>query len=105
MYWAHRILLHNSSIYRRIVKRSKQTVPSGFGTLSLYEVISSLVHDLMNGTMLNKASSLAYNFMLAFFPGVLFLFTLIPYVPVKNFQGRLMSLLSTIIPYNAYMAF
>jgi membrane protein len=56
-------------------------------------------------TMFNRAASLSFNFMLAFFPGVIFLFTLIPYVPVKNFQGQLLSLLSTVIPYNAYIAF
>jgi len=56
-------------------------------------------------TLFNRAASLSFNFMLAFFPGTIFLFTLIPYVPVKDFQGRLLSLLSTVLPYNAYMAF
>jgi membrane protein len=55
--------------------------------------------------MQNRAASLAFNFMLAFFPATIFLFTLIPYVPLKNFQGKLLTLLSTVLPYNAYMTF
>lgn len=43
--------------------------------------------------------------MLAFFPATIFLCTLIPFIPIHNFQGQLLTLLSTILPYNAYMAF
>src|SRR5699024_8801247 len=55
-------------------------------------------------SMASKASSLAYSFMLALFPGIIFLFTLIPYVPVDKFQESLLKLLSSILPHNAYMA-
>ena len=44
--------------------------------------------EIKQGTLANKASSLAYNFMLAFFPATIFLFTLIPYIPIKNFQDN-----------------
>src|SRR5690606_13420406 len=51
-----------------------------------------------------KASSLAYNFMLAIFPGIIFLFTLIPYIPVDNCQDKLMEFLAIVIPADAYVA-
>ena len=54
---------------------------------------------------MNKASSLAYNFMLAIFPGIIFLFTLIPYIPKRiGFQEGLMSLLALVLPTNAFDA-
>nr|WP_324288611.1 YihY/virulence factor BrkB family protein [Pedobacter sp. SL55] len=57
-------------------------------------------------TLVNKASSLAYNFMLAIFPGIIFLFTLIPYIPKRiGFQEGLMSLLALVLPTNAFDAF
>ena len=62
--------------------------------------------EISEETLLNKASSLAYNFMLAIFPAIIFLFTLIPYIPKSiGFQDQLMSLLALILPNNAYLAF
>ncbi len=104
MKWLHRILL-KFRFYQRFIKWSKTFVLRGFYPLSLYHVLAFFAREIDQLTMLNRASSLSFNFMLAFFPGTIFLFTLIPYVPIKDFQGKLLSLLSTVLPYNAYMAF
>lgn len=103
MRWLHYLLLR-IGIYHNFVKWTKEKVLPGFGTLSIYEVIASLVYEFSRDSLASKASALAYSFMLALFPGIIFLFTLIPYVPVDNFQKSLLNLLSTILPYNAYMA-
>jgi membrane protein len=105
MIWLHRKLLKHSHTYRRFIKWTKGYIIPGFGTLSLYETIAPFIDDFMQGTMLNKASALAYNFMLAFFPAVLFVFTLIPYIHIKNFQPMLFDVVSSILPTNAYIAF
>jgi len=42
--------------------------------------------------------------MLATFPVIIFLFTLIPYIPVKDFQITLLNIIATILPTNAYLA-
>jgi len=104
MKWLHRILLKFRP-YRNFIDWSKTFVLRGFYPLSLYHLMAFFAREIDQLTMFNRAASLSFNFMLAFFPGVIFLFTLIPYVPIKNFQGQLLSLLSTILPYNAYMAF
>ena len=103
MKWLHRILL-NFNFYRKIVKWSKSVVLPGFGTLSIYEVIEALMFEVTEDYLLNKASSLAFNFMLALFPAIIFLFTLIPYIPIENLPEELLNLLASILPYNAYMA-
>jgi len=77
----------------------------GFHPLPLYDVAAFFSHEIQQRTLLNKASALAFNFMLAFFPATIFLFTLIPYIPIKNFQVELLKVLATVLPYNAYMAF
>ena len=105
MNWLHRKLLRNSHYYREFIKWTKSIVLPGFGTLSVYEIIATFVNEFLRGSLLNKASSLAYNFMLAFFPATIFLFTLIPYVPVKNFQPTLLKTLAQVLPTNAYLAF
>jgi membrane protein len=104
MKWLHRILL-KSGLYQRFIRWSKTFVIRGFYPLSLYHVMAFFAREIDQLTMFNRAASLSFNFMLAFFPGTIFLFTLIPYVPVVNFQKNLLSLLSTVLPYNAYMAF
>lgn len=104
MKWLHRILLKFRP-YRNFINWSRTFVLRGFYPLSLYNLMAFFAREIDQLTMFNRAASLAFNFMLAFFPGIIFLFTLIPYVPVKNFQGQLLALLSTVIPYNAYMAF
>ncbi|WP_259069858.1 YihY/virulence factor BrkB family protein [Mucilaginibacter sp. X4EP1] len=104
MRWTHRFLLR-FKFYQNFVTWSKTYVLPGFAPLPLYNVLAFFVHEIQERTLLNRASSLAYNFMLAFFPATIFLFTLIPYIPIKNFQGQLLKVLSTILPYNAYMAF
>jgi membrane protein len=104
MRWTHRFLLR-FRFYQIFVAWSKTYVLPGFSPLPLYNVLAFFAHEIQERTLLNRASSLAYNFMLAFFPATIFLFTLIPYIHIKDFQGQLLKVLSTILPYNAYMAF
>jgi membrane protein len=104
MKWTHRFLLR-FGFYKNFVAWSRSYVLPGFHPLSLYDVISFFGHEIQERTLLIRASALAYNFMLAFFPATIFLFTLIPYIHIKNFQGQLLNILSTILPNNAYLAF
>ncbi|MFZ4863759.1 YihY/virulence factor BrkB family protein [Sphingobacterium sp. Mn56C] len=100
--------LHNSLLllkpYDKFIEWSKTAVLPGFGKLPLYTVATFFFQEIKRESILNKASSLAYNFMLAIFPGIIFLFTLIPYLPITNFQQELMDFLAIVIPHDAYSA-
>jgi membrane protein len=104
MRWVHRLLLR-ANFYRTFIKWTKTLVLPGFGNLSVYAVTVSLINEFVEDSLLNKSAALAYNFMLALFPATLFLFTLIAYIPVDNFQDKLLELLQTILPTYAYLAF
>jgi membrane protein len=52
----------------------------------------------MEGAITTRASSLAFNFFLAFFPSIIVFFTLIPYIPIQGLQETLMDLLSVVLP-------
>jgi membrane protein len=97
MRWLHRFLL-KFSFYCRIVKWAKAVHLPGFGPLSLYEVIIFFIQEFLTGSLVSKASSLAYSFMLALFPATIFLVTLIPYIPINHFQDNLVNLLSSVLP-------
>lgn len=104
MKWLHRFLLR-FAFYRYIINWTKYIILPGFRPLPLYTVIDFFIKEITNSSLVNRASSLAYSFMLALFPATIFLFTLIPYVPIHNFQRELLRLLATVMPTNAYMAF
>lgn len=85
---------------------TKVYVLPGFSPLPLYTVAVFFFKEIGKDSLVNKASSLAYNFMLAIFPGIIFLFTLIPFIPKRiGFQDQLMVLLHLILPSQAFQAF
>ena len=75
----------------------KITLP-GFHGQSLYKVGSLFIQGLFKGYISDRAASVAFSFFTALFPMLLMLFTLIPYVPIENFQNDILHYLQTIIP-------
>jgi membrane protein len=51
-----------------------------YENVSLYKIIKIFLRNLLNDDILDRANGVAFNFILAIFPAVIFLFTLIPYV-------------------------
>lgn len=76
----------------------------GFDGLSVFKVLRFFILGLQQGAIRTRASSMAYHFFLAIFPSILFLFTLIPYVPIDNFQNRLLEMLRDVMPESAFLA-
>lgn len=103
MAWLHRQLCR-FRFYQVFIEWTKVIVLPGFGTLPLYTVATFFFQEIARESILNKASSLAYNFMLAIFPGMIFLFTLIPYIPIANFQEQLLEFMELVMPTNAFLA-
>ncbi|MFA6947062.1 MAG: YihY/virulence factor BrkB family protein [Pedobacter sp.] len=103
MNWLHQFFLRFKP-YFLLIEWTKTMVLPGFSPLPLYTVASFFFQEIGKDELINKASSLAYSFMLAIFPAILFLFTLIPYVPIDNFQDQLMSLIALVLPVEAYDA-
>jgi membrane protein len=104
MEWLHRFLLR-FKLYQYLIDWTKYIILPGFRPLPLYTVAVFFFNEIKQGTLANKASSLAYNFMLAIFPATIFLFTLIPYIPIKHFQDQLLNLLAQVMPGDAFKAF
>lgn len=103
MIWFHKLLLKFRPYYL-FIEWTKVMILPGFSPLPIYTVASFFFQEIGKDELINKASSLAYNFMLAIFPAIIFLFTLIPYIPVDDFQNQLMNLIALILPIEAYDA-
>ncbi|MEO6149981.1 MAG: YihY/virulence factor BrkB family protein [Mucilaginibacter sp.] len=104
MKWLHHFLLR-FVFYRYIIRWSKHVVLPGFAPLPLYTVVVFFILEIEQRSIGNRASSLAFSFMLAVFPALIFLFTLIPYIPFSGFQQTLLGLIQLILPTKAYEAF
>jgi membrane protein len=103
MDWLHRLLL-KTSIYRAFLEWTKSIILPGFRPLPLYTIGVFFFGELKKSSLINRASSLSYNFMLAFFPATIFLFTMIAFVPIPHFQDTLLKLIGVILPGKAYEA-
>jgi len=104
MRWLHHFLLR-FRFYQYIIEWTKYIILPGFRPLPLYTVIDFFIKEITKTSLTNRAYALAYSFMLAVFPATIFLFTLIPYIPIKHFQGTLLTVLASVMPTNAYLAF
>ncbi|MFV0344925.1 MAG: YihY/virulence factor BrkB family protein [Bacteroidales bacterium] len=83
-------------------KRFGRIYLRGFKGASLYDVLLFFVKHLSEGAIGVRASSIAFHFFLALFPGLIFLFSLIPFIPVDGFQSTLLAALKSAMPDRGY---
>jgi len=90
------------TIRERLVAVLRLLILPGFNDVPLYDVLVFFIRGIFKGALTTRAAAVAFNFFLAIFPFILFLFTLIPYLPIDNFQVTLLDLFKDIIPPNTY---
>jgi membrane protein len=82
-------------------KISKLVLP-GFEGIPISQIITFVIKGFRKGVLVTRASSIAFNLLLALLPASIFLFTLIPFIPIPNFQQELIKLFENILPANAF---
>ncbi len=65
---------------RFLVNRAREIRFRRWNNVSLYTIIKLFIKNLTENEIIGRANSVAFNFTLAIFPAIIFLFTLIPYV-------------------------
>jgi membrane protein len=81
-----------------ITERAKKITLPFFDGVPLYDVSVFFLKSLAKGALSMRASGIAFNFFMALFPTVIFLFTLIPYMPIPNFQEELYQIIKDLVP-------
>jgi membrane protein len=74
--------LIDSNTYKRVVNRL-DNIHLRNKKVSIYKILENLVININRDDILSKASSVAFSFTLAVFPALIFLFTLLPYLPIS----------------------
>lgn len=87
---------------RWVIQRAKQISLPGFESIPIYDVVVFFVRGIQRGALTTRASSIAFHVALASLPLIIYLFTLIPHIPIRNFQEGFMSMVESMLPSNVF---
>ncbi|MBA3829108.1 MAG: YihY/virulence factor BrkB family protein [Taibaiella sp.] len=87
-----------NKLVQSIIMGSKHTVLPGFQGLSLYNVTKFFVKEAKNTKLIECAAAVTYNFLMAMPPSFLFLFSLVPYLPLSNVEHTILQTLHYVTP-------
>ena len=87
-----------------LVRFGKKIKFSSLEGMSLYDVIEMYIIGIVEGALTTRAGGIAFSFFMAIFPFLLFVLTLIPFVPIDGAQEGLLSIISDVLPPKTFEA-
>ena len=81
-----------------IIRKSKNIIPPGFYGIPLFDVIRFFFIQIQKTSLNERAASISFNLLLAIPPACIFIFTLLPYLPIKDQLEQLYELIRDVIP-------
>mgnify|MGYP005841507783 CR=1 FL=1 len=94
--------IENNSLVQKILDRAKKTSLPGFEGAPIYHVVSFFIHEIQKGNITIQAKAVAFTFFLALFPSIIFIFTLIPYLPITGLKEHILMVLLEFLPLDVY---
>lgn len=83
----------------RISGHTRKLYIKGLHGFSLYEVWIAFIRQLKKASLVERASGISFNIVMAIPPTLIFIFTLIPYLPIsKQFLNQLFGLIRDVVP-------
>ncbi len=84
---------------RHIIHRSRKTFVPGLSGFSLYEVATAFFRQLRKTSLVERASGISFNIVMAIPPTLIFIFTLVPYLPIsQEFLNQMYALIRDVVP-------
>jgi membrane protein len=87
----------------KLIQWAKRVTFPGFEGVPVFYVIKFFFDEIKDGSVTMRAASVSFFFVLALFPGIIFFFNMIPYIPIPDFQATLFNLLSEMLPDSAFV--
>ena len=81
-----------------VIRKSKNIILPGFSGIPLFDVVRFFFIQIQKTSLTERAASIAFNLLVAIPPACIFLFTLIPYLPIKDQLEQLYELIREVIP-------
>lgn len=94
-------ILYNTWPVRFVRRQTKRIILPGFAGVPLYDVIKFFFLQVRKTSFTERAAAVSYNFIMAIPPMCLFLFTLVPHLPLvqtKKLEQQLGELIRDVIP-------
>lgn len=88
--------------FHRVISRAKKISIPGFEGIPIYDVVVFFSRGIQKGALTTRASSIAFHLFLASLPALIYVFTLIPFIPIKNFESGVLSMMESILPLEVY---
>lgn len=88
-------------LVRRALRFAKTTSFAGFNGIPLFDVLVFIGKEIQRDDIITRANSVAYSFFLALFPALIFLITILPYIPLDDITENIKDYLDTILPADA----
>ncbi len=85
-------------VVKHLARLAKKIPIPGLQGMSLYDILELYVLGIVRGALTSRAGSIAFSFFLALFPFLLFILTLIPFVPIDGFQDDFLGMVETMLP-------
>ena len=82
--------------------KAKATTLPGFHGASIYDVFNFFFKEIAKDQISMRAAAVSFYFLMAIFPSIIFLFTLIPYIPIEDFSTVLFNSMDKILPHTAF---
>ena len=87
---------------REFIHWLKHLVLPGCKGVAMWALLSEFFRGISNGQLWQRAKGLAYSFLMAIPPLLIFMFTLIAYLPVQGAQESLLEELHGLVPQSIY---
>lgn len=81
-----------------VIRKSKNIIFPGFNGIPLFDVVRFFFIQIQKTSLNERASSIAFNLLLAIPPALIFIFTLIPYLPIKDLLEQVYELIRDVVP-------
>jgi len=82
-----------------LIRKSKRILLPGFKGIPLFDVVRFFFLQARKTGFTERSSAIAFNFTMAIPPAMIFLFTLVPYMPIsQEFVTQMFSLIRDVVP-------
>jgi membrane protein len=97
-----RVVNYYNKSRKRAVDMSQKVMLPFLGGLPLYWIVLFFFRNLRKESINLRASSIAFNLFLSLFPALIFMFTLLPYIPIEDLSQQIMSFMRTVMPKSSF---
>ncbi len=97
-----KLRIYRSEFVQSGIALSKKIVLPGFDQQNIFHVSRFFYEAITRTSIPNRAAAIAFKFLLAVFPALIVILTLIPYIPIENFQDSVLQFFAMLMPADAY---